>query len=118
MGPDGTRLRGIAKASDDTILVLRPEMPLSKPSQSLIERDHVPGGRIGPALATPLDKDAGRRKAPESWIGPPLAELREHGYELDRGFGQAVARSLAGSRVLAGEQSRLDQSLESVGQDI
>ena len=35
----------------------------------------------------------------------PAAELREHGYELDRGFGQAVARPLAGSRVLTGEQS-------------
>jgi len=37
---------------------------------------------------------------------------------LDRGFGQAVARPLAGSRVLTGEQSRLDESLESVGEDI
>lgn len=34
MGPDGSRLRGIAKASDDTILVLRPEMPLSTPSRA------------------------------------------------------------------------------------
>ena len=46
---------------------------------------------------------------------PPAAELCEHGYELDRGFGQAVARTLPGSSVLAGEQSRLDESLESVG---
>ncbi len=45
----------------------------------------------------------------------PAAELREHGYELNRGFGQAVARPLAGSRVLTGEQSQLDESLESVG---
>ena len=49
---------------------------------------------------------------------PPAAELREHGYQLDRGFGQAVKRSLAGSRVLTGEQSRLDESRESVGEDI
>ena len=48
----------------------------------------------------------------------PAAELREHGYELDRGFGQAVACPLAGSRVLAGEQSQLDESLESVGENI
>ena len=48
----------------------------------------------------------------------PAAELREHGYELDRGFGQAVPRPLAGSRVLTGEQSRLDESLESVGENI
>ena len=48
----------------------------------------------------------------------PAAELGEHGYELDRGFGQAVARPLAGSRVLAGEQSQLDESLESVGENI
>jgi hypothetical protein len=48
----------------------------------------------------------------------PAAELREHGYELDRGFGQAVARSLAGSRVLTGEQSKLDEPLESVGADV
>ena len=48
----------------------------------------------------------------------PAAELREHGYELDRGFRQAVACPLAGSRVLAREQSRLDESLESVGENI
>jgi hypothetical protein len=48
----------------------------------------------------------------------PSAELREHGYELDRGFGQAVARPLAGSRVLAGEQSQLDESLEPVSENI
>ena len=48
----------------------------------------------------------------------PAAELREHGYELDRGFGQAVARPLAGSRVLTGEQSQLDESLESAGENI
>ena len=48
----------------------------------------------------------------------PAAELREHGYELDRGLGQAVARPLAGSRVLTGEQFRLDESLESVGENI
>ena len=40
----------------------------------------------------------------------PAAELREHGYELDRGR--------AGSRVLTGEQSQLDESLESVGENI
>ena len=45
-------------------------------------------------------------------------QLREHGYELDRGFGQAVARPLAGSRVLTGEQSQLDESLEPVGENI
>jgi hypothetical protein len=48
----------------------------------------------------------------------PAAEVREHGYELNRGFGQAVARPLAGSRVLTSEQSRLDESLESVGENI
>ena len=48
----------------------------------------------------------------------PAAELREHGYELDRGFGQAVVGPLAGSRVLTGEQSQLDESLESVGENI
>jgi hypothetical protein len=48
----------------------------------------------------------------------PAAELREHGYELDGGFGQAVARPLARSRVLTGEQSQLDKSLESVGENI
>jgi len=48
----------------------------------------------------------------------PAAELREHGYELDRGFGQAIARTLAGSRVLTGEQSQPDESLESVGENI
>jgi len=48
----------------------------------------------------------------------PAAELREHGNELDRGFGQAVARPLAGSSVRTGEQSRLDESLESVGENI
>lgn len=37
---------------------------------------------------------------------------------LDRGFGQAVARSLAGSRGLTGEQSRLDESLQSAGENI
>jgi hypothetical protein len=31
---------------------------------------------------------------------------------------QAVARALAGSRVLTGEQARLDESLESVGENI
>jgi hypothetical protein len=46
------------------------------------------------------------------------AELREHGSELDRGFGQAVARPLAGSRVLTGVQSQLDESLKSVGENI
>jgi hypothetical protein len=48
----------------------------------------------------------------------PAAELREHGHELDRGFGQAVAGPLAGSRVFAGEQSRRDESLESVRENI
>jgi hypothetical protein len=48
----------------------------------------------------------------------PSSELREHGCELDRGFGQAVARPLAGSRVLTGEQFQLDESLESVGENI
>src|SRR5262249_13000514 len=48
----------------------------------------------------------------------PAAELGEHRYELDRGFGQAVARALAGSRVLAGEQSGVDESLEPVGENI
>ena len=48
----------------------------------------------------------------------PAAELRARGYELDRGLGQAVARPLAGSRVLTGEQSQLDESLESVGENI
>jgi hypothetical protein len=38
----------------------------------------------------------------------PAAELREHGYELARGFGQAVTRPLAGSGFLTGEESRLD----------
>jgi hypothetical protein len=47
----------------------------------------------------------------------PAAELREHGY-VDRGFGQAVARPLAGSRVLTGEQAQLDEWLESVGENI
>jgi hypothetical protein len=46
----------------------------------------------------------------------PAAELREHG--LDCGFGQAVARPLAGSCVLAGEQSQLDEPLESADEDI
>src|SRR5690554_3924533 len=46
---------------------------------------------------------------------PPAAELREHGNELNRGLGQAVACPLAGSRVLAGEQSRSDKSFEAVG---
>ena len=40
------------------------------------------------------------------------------GYELDRGFGQAVARPLASSRILTGEQAQLDESLESVGENI
>ena len=48
----------------------------------------------------------------------PAAELREHGNELDRGLGQAVARPLAGSRVLNGEQSRLDEPFEPVGENI
>ena len=33
----------------------------------------------------------------------PATELREHGYELDRGFGQAVACPLAEARVLSGK---------------
>ena len=37
---------------------------------------------------------------------------------LHPGCGQAVARPLAGSRVLTGEQSQLDESLESVGENI
>ena len=48
----------------------------------------------------------------------PAAELREHGYELDRGFGHAVARSLAGSPVLTGERPRLEESLQAVGENI
>ena len=48
----------------------------------------------------------------------PAAELREHGYELDRGFGQAVARALAGSRVLTGEQSQPGESRELAGETI
>jgi hypothetical protein len=48
--------------------------------------------------------------------GVIAAVTNEHGYQLDRGFGQAVKRSLAGSRVLASEQSRLDESLESVSE--
>lgn len=53
------------------------------------------------------------------WAGGevPAAKLREHDYELDRGFGQAVARPLAGSRVFPGEQSHRDESLEPVGAD-
>jgi hypothetical protein len=49
---------------------------------------------------------------------PPAAELREHGDELDRGFGQAVTRPLAGSRVLPREQPRRDESLEPIGEDV
>jgi hypothetical protein len=64
-----------------------------------------------------LGADA-QRAAPGPVAKSPAAELREHGYELDRGFGQAVARPLAGSRVLAGEQSQLDESLESADEDI
>jgi hypothetical protein len=59
-------------------------------------------------------RSAGRGPVAKS----PAAELREHGHQLDRGFGQAVARPLAGSRVLTGEQAQLDESLESVGENI
>lgn len=48
----------------------------------------------------------------------PAAELLEHGDELDRGFGQAVPRPLAGTRVLSGEQPQSDEFLESVREDI
>ena len=78
MGPDGTRLRGIAKASDDTILALRPGIPPSEPSQSLIERDQVPGTGICPALATPLDKDARRRRAGSDHLFPSCGWSAAH----------------------------------------
>jgi hypothetical protein len=37
---------------------------------------------------------------------------------MDLGFGQAVARPLTGSCVVTGEQSRLDESLESADENI
>ena len=78
------------------------------------ERRHVIAGAGRVDVERRRHRD--RRKA--AAVGLARAELREHGYELDRGFGQAVACPLAGSRVLAGEQSRLDESLESVGENI
>ena len=71
----------------------------------------------GAALFEQLGANA-QRAARRPVAKSPAAELREHGYELDRGFGQAVVRPLAGSRVLTGEQSQLDESLESVGENI
>ena len=60
----------------------------------------------------------GQRAARGPVAKSPAAELREHGYQLDRGFGQAVAGPLAGSRVLTGEQSQLNEPLEPVGENI
>jgi hypothetical protein len=71
----------------------------------------------GAALLEQLGANA-QRAARGPVAKSPAAERREHGYELDRGFGQAVAHPLAGSRVLTGEQSRLDESLESVGENV
>ncbi len=71
----------------------------------------------GPALFEQLGANA-QRAAGGPMAKSPAAELREHGYELDRGLGQAVARPLACSRVLTGEQSQPDESLESVGENI
>jgi hypothetical protein len=71
----------------------------------------------GAALFEQLGANA-QRAARGPVTKSPAAELREHGYELDRGFGQAVARPLAGSRVLTGEQSQLKESLEPVGENI
>ena len=71
----------------------------------------------GAALFEQLGANA-QRAARGPVAKSPAAELREHGYELDGGFGQAVARPLAGSRVLTGEQAQLDESLESVGENI
>ena len=48
----------------------------------------------------------------------PTAELGENGNELNRCFGEAVARALARARVLAGEQCYFDEALESVGEDV
>ncbi len=71
----------------------------------------------GAALFEQLGANA-QRAARGPMAQSPAAELREHGYELDRAFGQAVARPLAGSRVLTTEQSQLDESLEPVGEII
>ena len=71
----------------------------------------------GTALFEQLGAHA-QRAARRPVAKSPAAELRKHGYELDSGFGQAVARPLAGSRVLTGEQSQPDESLESVGENI
>jgi hypothetical protein len=48
----------------------------------------------------------------------PAAEPCEDRYDRDRGLGHAGARPLPASRVLAGEQSRPDESLQSVGEDV
>src|SRR5260370_23253947 len=50
----------------------------------------------GAALFEQLGANA-QRAARRPVAKSAAAELREHGYELDRGFGQAVARPLAGS---------------------
>ena len=71
----------------------------------------------GAALFEQLGANA-QRAARGPVAKSPAAELCEHRYELDRGFGQAIARPLAGSRVLTGEQSQLDESLESVGENV
>ena len=69
----------------------------------------------GAALFEQLGANA-QRAARGPVAKSPAAELREH--ELDRGLDQAVARPLAGSRVLTGEQSQLDESPQSVGENI
>jgi hypothetical protein len=71
----------------------------------------------GAALSEQLGADA-QRGARGPVAKSQAAGLREHGYELDRGFGQAVPRPLAGSRVLTGEQSQLEESPEPAGENI
>ena len=63
----------------------------------------------GAALFEQLGANA-QRAARGPVAKSPAAELREHGYELDRGFGQAVARPLAGSACPTSEQSQLTRA--------
>jgi hypothetical protein len=71
----------------------------------------------GAALFEQLGANA-QRAARGPVRNPQLPSCANTGTSWDRGFGQAVARPLAGSRILTGEQARLDESLESVGENI
>jgi hypothetical protein len=53
-----------------------------------------------------------------SWRSSCFPKRGRRGSRRCRWFGQAVARPLAGARVLTGEQSQFDEPLESVGENI